>query len=88
MHLLLWLKANWLSVALVLGVWSAVASALNKKGWPKPAPDAPQWKIVLHVVIVDLPAFLPSVNLKGLFGLPINVPFLSLSGEAKPEVLK
>jgi hypothetical protein len=81
MHALLaWLTAHWAPIVAVLSAWAAVASLLNKTLWPKPAPGAPRWRLLLHALLIDGPAFLPSLNLKGLFGLPFNVPFLSLSG--------
>ena len=76
-----WIASHWQAIAFVLGVWAMLASLLNKTLWPKPV--APKWAVVLHAILIDAPAFLPSVNLKGLAGLPVNVPFLSLSGEEK-----
>jgi hypothetical protein len=88
MSVLSYLHAHLQGVIFVLGVWAMLASLLNKTLWPKPAPGSPKWRVVLHALLIDGPAFLPSINLKGLFGLPINVPFLTLSGDPKPEVLK
>jgi hypothetical protein len=67
-----WLVTNWPTVATVLGVWAFVASILNRTLWPKPA--KPTWLVVLHYLLIDGIAVLPSINFKGIFGLPVNVP--------------
>lgn len=71
-------------LAKVLGVYVACATLLNKTLWPKPAPSSPKWERVLHAILIDGPAALPSKNLKGLFslfGLELSIPFVALSGE-------
>jgi len=73
------IRAHWTTIAYALGAWTLVASMLNKVQALNPAPDAAWWKRALHGIFVDLPAFLPKVNFKGLFGLPVNVPYLTLS---------
>jgi len=76
-----WLTQNWINIAIMLGIWASIATALNRSIWPKPLPtdNVAPWKRLLHTLLIDLPAFLPSINFKGLFGLPVNVPFLSVS---------
>lgn len=74
-----WLLVHWLTIATIAGAWAAVASVINKTLWPKPKPPAAQWKVVLHALLIDGPAFLPSVDCKGLFGAPFNIPFFTLS---------
>jgi hypothetical protein len=81
-----WIVLHWSQVALCLGIWSLAASIVNKSLWTKPA--KPKALVVLHAILIDGPAFLPSINLKGLFGLPVNVPFLTLSGGPVEPVLK
>ena len=76
-----YISAHWINIAAFLGVWAAIATALNRT-WPKPT--GPAWKVALHIIFIDLPAFLPTVNMKGMFGLPINIPYITLSGGGPP----
>ncbi len=76
---LAWVVNNWTLIAYALGVWALIATFANKI-WPKP--EAPKWKVYVHTALIDFPAALPSKNLKGIFGLPVNVPFLSVSSVA------
>lgn len=73
-----WLLAHWLQIATVLGIYAAIATLINRLVWPKP--PAPKWAVILHALLVDGPAFLPSADFRGIFGLPFNVPYLTLSG--------
>lgn len=78
------IQANWQMIAYILGGWALVAGIINKSVWPKPAaPPASKVVVVLHAMLIDGPALLPSLNMKGWFGLPFNVPFLSLSVQPK-----
>lgn len=71
--------AHWGTIAWFLGAWALVATFANRK-WPRPtAPPAPAWQMWAHVVLIDWPAALPSLDMKGVFGLPVNVPFLWIS---------
>lgn len=74
-----WLQLHWASIAFALGVWAFLASILNRV-WPRPA--APRWKVLLHEILIDWPAMLPTVDMRGIFGLPVNVPFITLSKPA------
>jgi hypothetical protein len=75
------LKAHWTPVLVgFLALWAAVATWANRSWWPKPAvPPKPQWQMVLHVIVIDWPAAMPAVDWKGIFGLPFNIPYLSIS---------
>lgn len=80
---------NLTTLGWVIGVWAAIATfitATNK--WPKPA--APKWKVVLHVILVDWPAGLPSLAMQAqtIFGvrLPFAIPFLTISRDATGNV--
>jgi hypothetical protein len=85
MHqVLAFVKANYAAILIIAGIWSAIATALNKSKWPRPPVGSPKWKIVLHAILIDGPAFLPSIDMKGMFGAPFNVPFITLSNHPAP----
>lgn len=81
---LAFVKSHLALVAVILGLWSAIATALNKTKWPRPASGSAWWKLLLHGILIDAPAFLPSVDMKGIFGAPFNVPFITLSNHPAP----
>jgi hypothetical protein len=69
------ISTYWQQVALSLGLYCAIATFLNRVV-PKPSKGI---GLYLHYVFIDWPSFLPSIDFKGLFGLPVNVPYLSIS---------
>lgn len=87
MTAMLSVKAHWAAIAYGLGVWAMIATVLNRVRALMPAPTAPTWQRALHTAFIDWPAFLPKVDFRGLFGLPVNVPYLTVShaiAEAPP----
>ena len=74
-----WLSAHWPLILLILGVWTVLASALARR-WPMPvSPPASRYKVLAHIVLVDWPAALPVREMAGIFGLPVSIPFVTLS---------
>ncbi len=72
--------AHGVAIGSVVALWVAVASYVNRTVWPKPiVPPAALWQKDLHFLLIDLPGFLPSRGMKGIFGLPFNIPFLTVS---------
>ena len=74
-----WLAAHWQTIATVLGVYAAIATIAVRKITRPVAPPSSKIVVVLYHVFIDLPAALPGVDFKGMFGLPFNVPFVTLS---------
>lgn len=79
MHYFDLLKQNWAAAATALGVWSMIATLLNRVPALTPDKNTAKWKLALHAFFIDWPAFLPKVDFRGIFGLPVNVPYLTLS---------
>jgi len=75
-----YLAAHWHAVVIVLAVWAVLATALNKV---YPRPVEPKWAMILHMLFIDWPAAIPSVDMKGIFGSQVNVPYLTLSRKAR-----
>lgn len=71
-----WIVQHWILIATIIGLYGAVAGVVNKTWWPKPkVPPATVWMARLHYLLIDGPGLLPSINMRGIFGLPINIPF-------------
>lgn len=70
------------TICLVLGAWAAIATVLIKQ---LKRPSGPAWAVFLYHFILDWPAALPGMGLKGFLGLPINIPFFTLSTQVAPQ---
>lgn len=75
------IAAHGSQIGWALGIYAMVATIINRV-WARPA--APPWLKVLHTVLIDYPAGLPSYGAKGLFGLPITIPYLTISQHMLP----
>lgn len=84
---LLYLRAHLAQIGFGLGVWAMVASALNRVPWLTPAPGASKFLKGLHTFLIDWPSFLPKIDFKGTFGLPITIPYLTISRQPAPPTV-